>query len=283
MKSLDLLLIQLKGRYPKLFLILLLLCLLIVILNSFLPPAVDWINIYRPAALALINGKSPYSVDRFSNAPWILLPILPLLLLPESLGRAVLALSAIISLIFIGIKFGAKPLSLLFFLVSPPIISLMLDGNIDWIVAIGFVLPPQLGLFFLAIKPQIGIAVIAFWVWESWKKGGYREVLRVFSPVVAALLISFMVWGLWPMNFNKAFDWGGNASLWPVSLPLGLALFTASVRKKGLKLAISASPCFSPYVLLHSWIGPLIAILASTPELIAAVIGMWLLVGIRAL
>lgn len=257
--------------------------MLLLVLNSLLPPAVDWTNLYRPAAAALVAGRSPFEIDRFSNAPWVLIPMLPLLILPESLGRAILALCSLISLSLICHKFGAKPVGLIFFLLSPPVISLILDGNIDWLVAIGFILPPQIGLFFLVIKPQIGIAVAFFWFIQSWRKSGLQEVIKVFAPVTLALIVSFLLYGFWPLTFSKAFDWGGNASLWPMSIPIGLALLGIAIRKQKISFAISSSPCLSPYLLLHSWIGPLIAIAASTPGMVVAVIGMWLLIGIRAL
>lgn len=274
--------LQKLVRNPQIIIVIGFLILLLIGLNFLLPPAVDWTNLYRPAASALVSGQSPFSVDRFSNAPWVLLPMLPLLLVPESLGRAFLALSAMISLILIGRKFGAKPAGLAIFLLSPPIVSMLLDGNIDWLAALGFILPPQIGLFFLVVKPQIGIAVVVFWLWQAWQKNGFHEVFRVFLPVTIALGISFFIYGLWPLNFLQAFEWGGNASLWPVSLPVGLGLLTASIIKQNLRYAISASPCFSPYLMLHSWIGPLIAILPSTPILVSAVIGLWILLAIRA-
>lgn len=274
--------LQKLARNPQIIFGSSFLILFLIGLNYLLPPAIDWTTLYRPAAAALANGQSPFSVDRFSNAPWVLLPMLPLLLVPESLGRAFLALSAMISLILIGRKFGAKPVGLAFFLLSPPVVSMLFDGNIDWLIALGFIMPPQIGLFFLVIKPQLGIAVIVFWLWQAWKKNGFREVFRVFLPVTIALGISFVVFGLWPLNFSRAFEWGGNASLWPVSLPVGLGLMAASILKQDLRYAISASPCFSPYLMFHSWIGPLIAILASTPILASAVIGLWILLAIRA-
>jgi hypothetical protein len=69
-----------------------------------------------------------------------------------------------------------------------------------------------------------------------------------------------------------------NATLWPMSLPVGLVLIVTAIRKRELKYALGASPCLSPYILLHSWVVVLLAIVSSTAELIAAVIGLWILV-----
>jgi hypothetical protein len=92
-----------------------------------------------------------------------------------------------------------------------------------------------------------------------------------------------VMFGFWPLGALSTTDsWGPlNASLWPLSIPVGLALFVASVRKRKIEFAMAASPCLSPYLLLHSWVGALLAIVASVPETIAAVTGLWVLVILR--
>ena len=208
--------------------------------------------------------------------------MLPLVLVPENVGRAILALCALITFTYVAHRFGGKPFAIVFFLLSPPVIQSMMDGNLDWLAAIGFILPPQIGLFFILIKPQIGIAVVIFWLIQSWRKNGLREVIKVFAPISITLIVSFVIFGFWPLDFSRAFYWGWNASLWPMSIPIGLTLLVSSIRKHKIEYAIAASPCLSPYVLLHSWYGPLLAIISFTPEVIAAVIGLWILVVIRA-
>jgi hypothetical protein len=137
-------------------------------------------------------------------------------------------------------------------------------------------------LFFLAIKPQIGVAVAVFWMVQAWRKSGLLEVFKVFGPVTATFLLSFIIYGFWPLNYKHAFSWGGNASLWPLSIPVGLALLVTAIRKHKLTFAISASPLLSPYLLLHSWIGPLIVVSSHTYEMAAAVAGLWIVVALRA-
>jgi hypothetical protein len=44
---------------------------------------------------------------------------------------------------------------------------------------------------------------------------------------------------------------------------------------------MAASPCLSPYVLLHSWSAALVALSRQQAEMVAAVIGLWLLIIIR--
>ncbi|NLF49532.1 MAG: hypothetical protein GX577_00200 [Leptolinea sp.] len=255
---------------------------LVVLLSYTLPTAPDWHNHFRPATQALIQGKNPFDNKLYLNAPWTLIPMIPLLLVSEQVGRAILAIMALASLAFVGYRLGAKPLAIIFILLSPPVFQLMLDGNIDWLMALGFVLPPHIGLIFLAIKPQTGFVVALLWFYQAWKKNGWREVVRISTPVTILFLISFLLYGLWPLNFSIVNEWKGNASLWPSSIPVGLALLATALRREKIEYAMAASPCLSPYVLLHSWIGPLLAISASTIETICAVIGLWILVLIRA-
>jgi hypothetical protein len=110
-------------------------------------------------------------------------------------------------------------------------------------------------------------------------------VLRVFWPFTLALLASLAMLGLWPLNMLAATNYTGywNASLWPMSIPVGLALAMAALRKRRAEYAMAASPCLSPHVLFHSWSAALIAIIRLNAETIAAVIGLWLLVILRAM
>lgn len=254
---------------------------LIVVMSLYLPQAVDWHGAFRPAALEILHGRSPYNADGFYHAPWSLIPLFPLAMLPEPIGRAILVLITLISYAYIALRIGAKPIAIIFLLLSPPVLHLVINGNLDWLAAFGFILPPQWGLFFIAIKPQMGIAVAPFWLIEAWRKGGLKLVIKTFAPFTIILLLSFVVFGLWPLGSTRTTDLWWNASLWPISIPVGLALFVTSIRKRKIEFAMAASPCLSPYVLLHSWVGALLAIVASVPETIAAVTGLWALVILR--
>jgi len=269
-------------RHLKIGFFIFVFALLIVLMSNLLPTAVDWHGAFRPATVELIHGRSPYTVDGFYHAPWGLVPLIPLALFPESVGRAILMLLTLASYTFVAHRLGAKPLAIFFLLISPPVLHLLQNGNLDWLAALGFVMPPQLGLFFISVKPQMGIAVAPFWLIEAYRQGGWTKLIKTFSPFLLVLLISFALFGLWPIasiQQTAGIQW--NASLWPISIPIGLTLFVSSIRKRKIEYAMAASPCLSPYVLFHSWIGVLLAIVASLPETIVAVIGLWILIAIR--
>jgi hypothetical protein len=242
---------------------------------------VDWYQSYRPAVWELLSLRTPYTQD-VQNPPWILIPMVPLALLPARVGRAAYLVISFLGFAYVAYRMGAKPIPLAAFLLSPPVLQSLVNANVDWLVLLGVVLPPHIGLFFLVIKPQIGFGVGLLWLVEAWQREGWREVIRVFGPVGIALVLSFVAFGLWPLTYQVNMGLWWNASLWPTSIPVGLVLLAAAIRMRKVEYALGAAPCLSPYVLLHSWSGALAALLRSPYELIAAVLGLWVLVLIRA-
>lgn len=232
-------------------------------------PALDWIENYGPAALAVWHGGSPYSVDHFFAAPWAVYPLIPFALLPYSIGRWLLFVTAVCAFAFIAYRMEAKPLTLAFFLLSYPVLADLANGNIEWMPMLGFILPPQIGLMFVLIKPQVGIGIAIYWLVEAWRKGGIRQVVKTFWPVTLLILISFALYGFWPLHFlntlhmareiksQNAIDY--NASLWPFSLVPGLALVIVSILKREKRLSVMAGPFLSPYALIATYATSLLA------------------------
>jgi hypothetical protein len=251
----------------------------------FLPPAVDWRYVWRPGALALAAGQSPYvTVDYFSAPPWVPLAFIPLTWFPENVSRGILFVAGLLAYGWAAHRLGAKPVTLLLFLASPMVMHSLLNANLDWMVLLGFVLPPSVGLLLVAVKPQIGFGVALFWLVEAWRGGGTRAVARMVWPVTLAYLISFAIFGFWPRNYFSVAEYSAawNASLWPATLPVGAALLAAALRNRNAKYAMAAAPCLSPYVLFHSWSAALIAIVSAPAEMLAAFAGLWAWVILRA-
>ena len=251
------------------------------LLSLALPPAIDWDKTYVPVAQAVLAGRSPYSVEGFYNPVWALIPILPLALLPPAVGRAVFFLVSLSAFAYAVYRLGAKPLAMGAFLASPPVMHCLLHANVEWMPVLGCVLAPRWGLFLVLVKPQMGAAMALFWLVEAWRTGGWRRVVYVFWPVTAALALTVLVFGAWFASFGEAVNFDWNASLWPASIPVGLALMVAALRVRRKELAMAAAPCLSPYVVFHSWAIALAAIVSLPLETVAAVIGLWLLLAIR--
>ena len=256
---------------------------IVFLIAHYMPYGVDWRDVFRPAARAILRLESPYSVKGYFNAPWAVLPLIPLAILPESIGYGLLVLLSMVGFAYTAHRLGAKPIVVVAVLISPPVLHSLLNGNIDALAVLGFVLPPQIGLFFILIKPQIGIAVALYWLIEAWRQNGLREVIHVFGPLTVVLIGSFLLFGLWPLQFEQEIDLWWNASLWPASIPVGLVLLVTAIRRRRMEYAMAASPCLSPYVLLHAWVGALLALVSQVPETLTAVLGLWILVLVRAL
>ena len=252
--------------------------------STFIPPGCDWDGNYRPASLAMLSGKSPYTVEPFFAPPWSLVPLWPLAILPVSIGRAALFWVTLIALAFTGYRLGARPLGVAIFILSPPVVHGLLNANIEWIPILGFVLPPQIGLLLVTAKPQTGFAVALFWIFEAWRKGGVREILRISWPLLITFLLSLLLYGLWPLRLGDVMPIAKdfNASFWPYTLPIGGALIVASLRKREARWAMGASPCLSPYALFHTWSAALVALVPATTELFITVLGLWILVAVSA-
>jgi hypothetical protein len=246
----------------------------------FLPYGIDWSTYFRPAARAMLSGKSPYDVPGFFNPPWALIPLLPLALLPESLGRAALFLISFGSMALIVRRLGATSiLAVTAFLCSLPVGHGLFNANIDWLVMLGFIMPPQFGMLFACIKPQVGMAVIFFWIVEALRRGGVREALRISMPLILLTLVSLLIYGWWPGKPGSAViqgDTGFNSYTWPLSVPFGLIFLALSMKTRNIRWSMPASPCLAPYAAFHSWAAALVA-LARHPRAMAAVSALtWL-------
>jgi len=276
-----------KNKKIRQLILLVLVSILLVVLiweiADYIPRGVDWHNAFRPAAWRMLKGEELYGAEGhlFVNPPWALFPLLPLALLPETVGRSVLFFISIAAFMFVANRLGGKLPAIILLILSPPVVQGLFNANIDGLAILGFILPPQIGLFFISAKPQIGIAVGLYWLYDIWRYQGFREVLRVFSPFFIFASLSFAVWGFWPLNFTNYsdvyIDLAWNLSFWPLSLPIGLLLLAIAIQRRKFKYAMAASPCFSPYVSYHSWVVTILAGIHSIPAMIAVFLGLWIL------
>lgn len=251
----------------------------------YVPVGVDWEVVWRPAIDELVSGRNPHNLpeDRFLNTTWILIPFIPLTWLSLETSWGIFVLIAISSFAIAAYRLGATPASMGFFMTSPVVLHCLLNGNIDWIPLLGFGLPPQIGLFFVLAKPQMGFVMVLLWAWQAWKRDGWRELVRVFGPVTVALCITFALYGFWFLKWaNQSAEWW-NASLFPYSIPFGLFFAYRAFRTDDQRYAMPASPCLSPYLLFHSWVGALAALLKSSKWTGLAVFALWGLVIFRGL
>ncbi len=245
----------------------------------------DWYQFYRPATLALIQGQNPYDIDSFHNAPWALIPFIPFALVPYQLGRVGFFLLGLAYFFYIPYKLGAKPISVILFVTSYPVISCLNGGGIEWLPMLAFVTPAPISLIFAAIKPQAGIGMGVYWLFESWRVGGVRMVIKNFLPVTLMLCASFLLYGFWIMTFigkSQSVVNVVNISIFPYMVPVGLYLLWIAITQRHARPAMAASPFFAPYHTLFSLAVPLVALLEH-PKLLAMISAcLWGLGIVRA-
>jgi hypothetical protein len=277
-----------KSRKPLdrrlLMLVGIVVIILIVALASTFPFGPDWRDVYHRAARDLVAGRNPHETTqpRFLNPTWLLIPLVPLGIMPVEWGGAIFFLISIASFAYTAYKLGASPVAMSAFVFSPPVLHCLLNGNIDWIPLLGVTMPPQIGLFLVTAKPQIGLTVALFWLVEAWRKGGWRETLRVFAPVSVAFLITFALFGFWPSKWLEQPEQWWNASLFPWSVPFGVYWMIQALRKREIKYALPAGPALSPYVIFHTWSAALVAVVKWDRWIIFLSAALWVLILVRA-
>ena len=242
--------------------------------NLFL--ATDWLGCFKPATLQFIAGHNPYANGAcFYNAPWLLIPFIPFAFLPDIPSVIVIWITATLSIIIVSRKLGANYLTTAILLLSPALGYELFVTNLNWLIAVGLILPPQIGLFLLLAKPQLGIVVALFWLVEAWRKEGIRKVIKIFAPVTIAFLVSFLIYGFWPLHAAWLGDAHWNVSMFPESIGIGLLLTYHALKSNNFGFAILASPFFAPYFGFHSWVFCLLGLASSSVESLLAVIGLW--------
>lgn len=240
-----------------------------------MPYAIDWSLSFVPAVTLWLSGSDPYAAI-FFNPPWLLPILAPFVALGDS-GRVLYLLCAIAAFGFVAYRLGGKPLALAAFLVSPFVFDSLAWGNVEWIAALGFVLPGPVGLLLLAVKPQMTICVILFRVFESWQSGGWRGAVRLCAVPAAVALASFVVFGFYPAKMLTYTPTLG-LSLFPWSVPVGLYLLTASFRYRHVSYAIAASPLLFPSVTPQVWLVTFLALAADAPAMVFSSAAYWLVV-----
>lgn len=272
-----------NNKFNKLIFVLITYGSLLILLWFLFPEEyyVDWVYAFRPAVWEMLSGHTPYTIPGVYNPPWTFILLIPLALIPPKLGAILLTFITFFSLLFIALRLGGNTYIALSFLLIPQIaFKTITNPNIDFLAAFGFILPPQIGLFFLAIKPQIGIAVAFFWLIEAWRKGGSKEVIRVFAPVSIALFISFLLFGPYMLKAVHLIDrdttWY-SYPLWPYTLPVGLAILLLAIKREEKKFSITASPFVSPYVASYTYPFALLGLVNNRLYYLSAYIGFWMI------
>jgi hypothetical protein len=184
---------------------------------------------------------------------------------------------------YTAIRLGATRLQLILFLSSSAVVGCLNNGNLDWLVTAGLWMPPQIGLFFVMMKPQIGFGLLIFWSWQAWKNNGALGLVKLLAPVSIAYLISFWLYGLWFLRMFKLPNTDINMSTFPYGIWVGFVLLYLSIRNTDKDLAASSSVFFAPYVSQFSYSVVLLSAFRDNMVYILIWIGLWIPVLMRVI
>jgi hypothetical protein len=245
-----------------------------------LPGGDDW-EVFRTAVQRMVHGQAIYGVrlgtlqTHYYYPPWVLVLLSIPGLLPFNWGFALIrALSFILALV-IAWRFRLSLVKQVLILLSPPMLYILLHGQVDVLVLAGIIfLPPSWWLIGSITKPQVTLAFLFGIPRKEWPRA--ILITAMFG------LVSLILFGLWPLALlNQPKDilhlghniWGG---LWPYTLPVGLALVFFAMQQQDLRFIMSASPFFMPYAAMSSLIGPWITLSSLLKDWQAAVVlGVW--------
>jgi hypothetical protein len=254
---------------------------IVVLILSFVPYyAVDFRDYFLPAARLAIRGEDPYSIEGFYNPPWMLLFVLPFSWLPDQTAQNAYIATALIVMAYALRKIGASTVDGILAMVSVPFVSIITFGNVEWLILFGAILPPWLGVFFVMMKPQIGLGVFIYWAIEAYTRDKERGLVRLLIPLMTVTIISFLLFGFWPIHMlgatDRANDFGINTATFPWMVPIGFLLLDKAWRSKKAHNGLVVAPCWSPYLMGASWFGAFVALIGNTKLLLLAVFLSWI-------
>jgi hypothetical protein len=265
-------------KSPAIYLFTFIMFIAFVLLFSIFPPeGIDWIQCYYKVAQ---NPLHPYEIGLFINPPWIALLLFPFRFISENTSLAVNTTLNLMAIGLLVLTRKGSTLSLVLSLTSFPVLSAIANGNIEWIIALGFILKNEWGVPLLMLKPQVGI--LAILSWDSFK----RKKMVLFLPACLTILLSFVIWGNWLSDITRNIDnlqnikdglqsW--NSSFFPWSIPMGVFLVYLIVKKNPANseiLGVFATLCIVPYFAIYS-IGILYALISARYKRISIL--LWIL------
>ncbi len=216
----------------------------------------DWTGTFAPMVKAILHGQNPYDVNAYYyvNPPWLFLPLLPVFWAPWWLAMFFPA-----AILTYGAYKRRNPWIILIVATSFPFIALSIYANIDWVVLLGVILRGPVGAILVTSKPQAG----AFSILADLKeRKTWRDRAWFLLPLAVVVLVSTILFPNWLETMLGTPNRIGerNASLFPYTIPLGVAALWWCWRKADPIFGVIGSLALSPYLYIHSTV-PLLFLL----------------------
>lgn len=232
----------------------------------------------------------PYKMVGFINMPWAKLILFPVAILPLSV--AVLAQMLIFFVVLaVLIDIFARPntatrwkmVALGSALLSPLAMDNAVELNIDWIVALGLLVPPAYSAPFLLVKPQNAIGYLA-----SFDR---RTLTRWITVMLITFLLSFVIWGAWPLDWYASWSFRPYASLVNMapmifigrvpSFFVGAILLGIAFWRKNAVAGIWGGMFFVPFIASYSMLIPYTLLAATFPRVtLLLTVSLWVVTAI---
>lgn len=230
------------------------------------------------------NLNDPYNtIPGFVNPPWTLLILAPLKTIPRDSAIFLEIVLYFLLTAMVIRKFGGGVLSALIVFTAPLAPDAVINLNIDWIVALGLLVPRAWSAPLLLTKPQNALGYILSFNWRDlgwWLVGA--AVIGLFS---------LLVWGWWIPDWLAKLD--ASPVTWLINLApraligdipafaIGCLLVGRTLWKRDPILGIFSGLFFVPYIASYSLFVPF-ALLAVRSKVAAltAHITLWVLVMI---
>jgi hypothetical protein len=222
----------------------------------------DWIESFRPAA---VDWQAPYRPGVY-NPPWLYAILHPFTWLDPRLGVGLLM---VISVVIVGAYVGT-PKKAVVVACSAPLIVMVTLGQIDALVLLGLMIPGEIGLVWLLMKPQ-GVFLAAL----------RRINFRSATILILVLVSSIIIWGFWwqdLLRIRSLFHSGHNASFFPYTILFGLLPLYLGLKRKSDAMLCLASICISPYFMITSMLPTVAAIVRESDDKriwLITVLGSW--------
>lgn len=217
---------------------------------------------YRYFFLPALYADNLYDLQGFYNPFWIL----PVVALTTWFGVYKVSVWVTLNIacqVYACWKLKMPAWSILPFLFFGGAMESAISGNMEGIVALGLVLPPPVGMIFLALKPQIGAAVCLYWFASAWVYDGWKRAVAILAPVLICFIVSVAVYGLWFLKMTEAAGLAHNvlSGFFPYAIPAGLWFIYVAVRRRQIGWALIAIPCLAAYMNSYTWAFPIMGML----------------------
>jgi hypothetical protein len=225
----------------------------------------------------------PYTLPIFMNPPWTAVFLAPLAWLSTELAVLIQLCLYFAMLAALIVKYGGGVKHTLIALSSFIAFDSSLELNVEWLLALGLLVPVRWSMPFLLVKPQV---LLGYYLGCK-----PREVLQAALPAIGVFGLSFLLWGWWPVrmleHIQQVSPESRNYNVAPqsflsagVAIVIGIWLAVVAFRKRDVVVGILAFYFFTPYVALYSLLILFSLVAARWPRFALLIsIVMWVVYG----